>query len=169
MGSEVSILRKHELEIDDPREIEEILRRGRLLHLALSQGDTPYCLTVCYGFVPGFLYFHSAQEGRKIHILNKNPRVFFQVVIETAIREAELSCGWSVQYRSVAGGGTARFLKEEREKARALDILMRQYSAKQYRHPPETLERTAVIEIAIESLSGKKSRPGNRGELLPLL
>ena len=150
-------MRRSEREITDRAEIEEIIRKASICRLALSDNGTPYIVPVCFGYEHGTLYFHCAVEGRKLEILKRNNRVCFEMDIETKLVVAEKACGWGMKYRCVIGSGTASVVQDPAEKRKGLDTIMRQYSGPEGGYSREVLSRTAVVKVAIESLTGKQA------------
>ena len=69
-------MRRNDRQVFDG-EIDAILRRGRVLHLGLQDGDAPYVVPVNYGFAvedgKRVLYFHGAGAGKKLDLLRRNP------------------------------------------------------------------------------------------------
>ena len=63
---------KRELEIIDTEEILDILERGQVLHLGLSDDDMPYVVPMNYGYTYEngklVLYIHGAKTGYKYEI-----------------------------------------------------------------------------------------------------
>ena len=150
-------MHRAEREITDRTEIEEIIRKASICRLALSDNGTPYIVPVCFGYEHGTLYFHCATQGRKLEILKRNNRVCFEMDIETKLVVGEKGCTWGMKYRSVIGFGTASVVQDEAEKRKGLDAIMRQYSGPEGGYSPETLDRTAVVKVEIESLTGKQA------------
>ena len=150
-------MRRSEREITDRTEIEEIIRKASICRLALSDNGTPYIVPVCFGYENDTLYFHSATEGRKLDILKRNNRVCFEMDIETKLVVAEKACGWGMNYRSVIGFGTASVVEDQAGKQKGLDAIMRQYSGPEGDYSQEALNRTTVIKVEIESLTGKQA------------
>lgn len=150
-------MRRSEREITDRTEIEEIVRKASICRLALSDNGTPYIVPVCFGYENDTLYFHSATEGRKLDILKRNNRVCFEMDIETKLVVAEKACGWGMKYRCVIGSGTASVVQDPAEKRKGLDAIMRQYSGPEGDYSQEALNRTTVIKVEIESLTGKQA------------
>ena len=72
-------LRRADREIADPTVIEAILRRAGVGRLGLAVDNTPYVVPLNYVYHSGAIYFHSADEGRKISMLKANPQVCFEV------------------------------------------------------------------------------------------
>ena len=152
-------MRKTEREIANRAAIDAVIRRCRVCRLGLTDGVEPYIVPLCFGYDGRALYFHCAREGRKLEILRRNDRVCFEFDIDEGLVEAEQACGWSIRYQSVMGVGRARLVEEPEAQRRALARVMAQYSDRGYtQFPDATLARTAVIEVAIERISGKQSR-----------
>ena len=150
-------MRRSEREITDRTEIEEIIRKASICRLALSDNGTPYIVPVCFGYENDTLYFHSATEGRKLDILKRNNRVCFEMDIETKLAMAEKGCTCGMKYRSVIGFGTASVVEDQAGKQKGLDTIMRQYSGPEGDYSQEALNRTTVIKVEIESLTGKQA------------
>ncbi len=150
-------MRRKEREIKDQKEIERILKACSVCRLAMVDEDRPYLVPMNFGYRDGALYLHSAREGKKIDLIRKNPHVCFEVDEIIGFRKAERACDWGVEYESVIGSGIAVFLAGPEEKRRALDTIMAHYSDGAYDYPDSMLERTRVIQIEIEKMTGKKS------------
>jgi len=151
-------MRRKEQEILDHAELEAILHRATVCRLGLAVGDAPYVVPVSFGYQEGCLYFHSAPEGKKIEMLRQNPRVCFEVDVDEELVRKGTPCAWSIRYRSVIGWGRAAFLATEEEKRRALDVIMVHYGgATPGNYTAKALREVAVIRVAIEEMTGKKS------------
>lgn len=148
-------MRRKDREIKDKAEIERIIQNALVCRVALSDGDSPYVFPVCFGFKDGTIYFHSAQEGKKIEILKKNNKVCFEMDIDTKLIEGEKGCEWGIRYSSVIGFGTASFVEDIEEKKKALHVLLAHYSDKSYEFPEPSLDQVAIIKIRVESITGK--------------
>ena len=68
-------MRRAEREIKDKSEIEKIIMKAIVCRVAVCEDNEPYVIPMCFGFKDGALFFHSAQEGKKVEILKKNDRV----------------------------------------------------------------------------------------------
>jgi nitroimidazol reductase NimA-like FMN-containing flavoprotein (pyridoxamine 5'-phosphate oxidase superfamily) len=150
-------MRRTEREIKDKSEIERIISKAIVCRIAVSDENEPYIIPMCFGFKDGILFFHSAQEGKKIEILKRNNRVCFEMDVDTELVEGEKGCDWGIKYSSVVGFGKAAFVEDIQEKRNALHILLEQYSNKKYEFSEESLSQVAIIKIQIESLTGKKA------------
>lgn len=151
-------MRREEKEIQDPREIEEILRAGKVCRLALADGGEPYVVPLNYGYRERTLYFHSAPEGRKIDMIRRNRRVCFQVDVDAEVVAAGKACGWGACYRSVIGYGEAAIVNEAGEKREALDVLMAQYGEGPFTYEDAAVDAMVIIRVDVESWAGKRSK-----------
>jgi nitroimidazol reductase NimA-like FMN-containing flavoprotein (pyridoxamine 5'-phosphate oxidase superfamily) len=150
-------MRKKEKEITDPAEIEQIIKQARVCRLGLVDGNEPYVVPVCFGYENNAFYFHCAPEGRKLELIRNNNQVCVEIDTDVEITDAEKPCGWSTRYRSVIGVGRAHILEDEADKIHGLTVLMRQFGEKRSAVEFEKADRTAVVRIDIESITGKKS------------
>jgi uncharacterized protein len=150
-------MRRQDREITDRELVEDILRRGNVLYLAMCDGDTPYVLPLSYGYDGEALWIHSAVAGRKVDVLRRAPRVGFAISPDQELIRGEVSCGWSFRYRSVIGEGVVEFVDTPDEQVRGLDALMRQHGGEGGDYAPEQVANTLVLRVRITSLTGKQS------------
>ncbi|MEE8319082.1 MAG: pyridoxamine 5'-phosphate oxidase family protein, partial [bacterium] len=150
-------MRRHEKQIRSRPEMEEIISRSTVCRLAMTDGDRPYLVPLCFGYRNGSLFFHSALQGRKVDILKRNPNVCFAFDIDQEVTAAERVCGWSMRYRSVVGFGKARIVEEEDDKRKALEIIMENYSAGEHSFDDSEVSSVLIIRVDIEEMTGKKS------------
>jgi nitroimidazol reductase NimA-like FMN-containing flavoprotein (pyridoxamine 5'-phosphate oxidase superfamily) len=150
-------MRRAEKEIEDRRTIEEILERATVCRLGLCSNGVPYVVPLSFGYEDDHLYFHSASEGRKIEIIAENPSVCFEVDIDQEFVPGMTPCEWTAKYRSVIGWGKARLLGDAEEKKKALDVILGHYARGPFEYTEAAVDRVAVIEVLVESLTGKQS------------
>ena len=111
----------------DNEQIESVLKQCSICFVGMADTDgTPYVIPMNFGYKDGTLYLHSAQEGRSISILNRNPRVCisFCPTTELAYQNVEVACSYRMRASSV--------------------ILMKQYTDR-----PFTYGRPAVLNVKI--------------------
>jgi uncharacterized protein len=151
-------MRRADREITDIKEIETIIQRAGICRIGLAVGNIPYVVPMNFGYQDRCLYLHSAPQGRKLEMLKANPTVCFEIEADVEIVPDPSACGWGTRYSCVIGQGQASFVGDAPGKIAALDVIMRHYDPHTtYQYPPETLARLAVIKIAIETMSGKRS------------
>lgn len=152
-------MRKKEKEITDRGEIEGILKKEITCCLAMVDDGAPYVLPTTYGYADNKLYFHSAQEGRKIEALKRNPKVSFTVYTDQGLIRGEEGnmCKSGAKFRSVIGFGTARFVEGE-EKRKGMDVIMRQaFGPLSFNYSSEGFEGMTIIAVDIKEMTGKRS------------
>ena len=153
-------MRRKDRVIEDCAELESIIGAATVCRLAMSEDDRPYIVPLCFGYKDGNLYFHSAEEGKKLEVLRVNNFVCFEMDIDHELVRANLPCESEMKYRSVIGFGQASFVNGNEEKRMALDIITRHYSEGNaegtFEYPEQKLARTVIIKVKIESLTGKK-------------
>ena len=137
--------------------IEQIIRSARVCRLGLTDGNEPYVVPVFFGYHEGRLYFHGKSDGRKMRIIRDNPRVCFEMDCDFELVRREVACRWGLRYRSVIGYATASVVIEAGEKRAALHYIMSQYSDSDWQFDDESLARTTVVRLEIESMTGRQS------------
>jgi len=150
-------MRRSEKEITDESAMEAIIHASLVCRLALSDGNQPYIVPLCFGYQDRTLYFHSALEGKKIDILKKNNRTCFEFDVNSEIIEADKACKWGMKYQSVIGFGKAVLVENIAEKKKALNIIMNHYSDRDFQFTDKAIKKIAVIKIEIEGMTGKHS------------
>ena len=151
-------LRRKHRAMKTPEEMELLLKRMPVGRLAVMTEDGPYIVAVNYLFFEGSIYFHSASSGRKVEALQDDSRVCFLVDKVGPQVLWEQGCGISQIYRSVVCFGKAEFVKNLIEKRGILEKIVQKYVPSSHPLPPmkdQNIEKTAVVRIVIESMSGK--------------
>ena len=156
----VPMLKKNR-EISDPFEMEQVLKQGKIISVAMCHDEQPYVLPFNYGFLNGLIYIHSAKEGFKLNVLAKNPKVAFNIVTDVQLLPADQPKDCSVAYSSVVGFGKVRIVDDPVEKLAALEAIMVQYYPKNdaWNYPDKVVAACTVWCVEIEHLTGKYKRP----------
>ena len=151
-------MRRKEKEIVNREEIEAIIRQSLVCRLAMTDGNSPYVVPLCFGYRDQTLYFHGAGQGKKMDILKKNSQVCFEFDLTTGIKPGKSACDWGIGYQSVIGFGQAATVEDRQAKREALDIIMAQYAEGKFDYSDADLDRTIVIRVDISSMTGKESK-----------
>lgn len=152
----------HQLSKD---EIDDLLAEVPVGVLSTIDTDgTPYGIPI--HFVPwnGAIYIHCKLTGQKLDNIRANARVCLTAYhMDGIILDPEdRPCKTNTAYSSAIVQGKAQIISDAAEKRGALEAIVRKYtphlSGKEI--PDGALDRTAVVRIDIESMTGKY---GHRG------
>ena len=150
---------KRERQITDEKKIKDILDKGKVLHLGLAVDNEPYVVPMNYGYMKDdgrlVLYLHSALRGKKLDMIRANPKVFFEIDCDLLPFESELPCQYGLSYSSVMGKGTALIVEDVEEKKKAMSLLMKAQTGKEFSFEDRLVSVVAVIRIDVESYTAK--------------
>jgi nitroimidazol reductase NimA-like FMN-containing flavoprotein (pyridoxamine 5'-phosphate oxidase superfamily) len=150
-------MRRNDKEMD-MEETKSFLRDARVGRLAMSKDDEPYVVPINFVYFKEKIYFHCANDGQKIGYLSTNSRVCFEADEFLGIRKGCTPCTSTVKYRSVIALGKASIIEDINLKKEALRRLGKKYGgASSGSFDEETFERTLLVTIAIERMTGKQS------------
>ena len=156
-------MRRKDREVTDIRQIENIIEKAKVVHIGMIDDGVPYVVPMQYGYVftdgALTLYLHSAQEGRKIDCIKKNPNVFIELETDIAlISGGDIPCKYSSAYASVMGDGTAEIVEDPKEKVFGLESIMKTQTGKAFTVSEEMAAAVSVIKISVPRVTAK-SRP----------
>ena len=150
---------KRERQVTDPVEIRRILDTAKVLHLGLAVNNEPYVVPMNYGYTEEegklVLYLHSALKGKKLDMMSANPNVFFELECDRMPFEGKLPCQYGLVYSSIMGRGEARIVEDVEEKMKALSILMKTQTGKDFTFNAQLVSIVAVIRIDVEEYTAK--------------
>lgn len=152
-------MRRSDREITDFHEIVEVLEKCEVCRLAMHDEEYPYIVPVNYGMQledgKVVLYFHGATEGKKYQLMEKNPKVCFEVDCNHGLYTSEEKGNCTMAYESVIGFGTIHSISDE-EKYEALCILMKHYHKEDFAFNQAVMPQTRVWKLVVESYTGKR-------------
>ena len=150
---------KRERQITDPQQIRHILDTAQVLHLGLAVDNEPYVVPLNYGYILEddrlVLYLHSAQRGKKLDMLRANPKVFFEMDCDRMPFAGKLPCQYGMVYSSIMGRGVATIVDDVEEKKRAMTILMKTQSGKDFEFVDRLVSMVAVVRVDVLEYTAK--------------
>ena len=157
---------KREREVTDINEIKEILDKSMIVHVGMVDDGEPYVVPMNYGYTLEngelCIYLHGATVGRKIDIINKNPKVFFEMECDVTPFEGKVACQYGTTYASVMGRGTAVVLEDSTDKIDGLTKFMKTQTGKDFTFDEKMVSIVNVIKITATAFTAKK-RPKPMG------
>jgi len=155
-------VRRKDREITDFAALRGVLKSTKYVTVALCMDDEPYLVPLSHGYDEkrNCLYFHCADEGKKLVYLKVNNRVWGQAVEDYGVTD---ECDYA--YKSVHFKGTMSLIDDSSEKQHAMNVLVRQLSEtpekKLAKIKPEKLAETTMGKIEITYMSGKQHQHSN--------
>lgn len=152
-------MRRKDREITDLTQIVEIMKKCDVCRVAFHDEPYPYMVPLNFGFYQQndqiTLFFHGANAGKKISLLQMDNRVSFEMDCSHHLISAELACEYTMEFESVCGNGIMELVKED-EKIKALSHIMNQYEWKESHIFDENMVRhIAVLKLTVTSIIGK--------------
>ena len=150
---------RRERQVTDPTQIRRILDTARVLHLGLAVDNEPYVVPLNYGYIMEddklVIYLHSAQRGKKLDMLRANPNVFFEMDCDRMPFESKLPCQYGMVYSSIMGRGVATIVEDVEEKKRAMTILMKTQTGKDFEFNDRLVSMVAVVRVDVSEYTAK--------------
>ncbi len=154
-------MRRSDLAINDNARIDEVILSCDCFRLAFADGTRPYIVPLSFGYrreegLP-VIYFHSAAQGRKVDLSRSLRYAGFEFDTDRAVKPDEKACDFSMRYACVIGEGKLEEITEPAEKAKALNLIMTQYSGKSdWAFPEHVLAKTVVFRLTATEISGRE-------------
>ena len=150
---------KRERQITDESRIREILDTAKVLRLGLAVNNEPYVVPLNYGYTMEdgrlTLYMHSAVRGKKLDMIRENPNVFFELDCDLRPFEGDVACRYGLAYSSVMGRGRAAVVEDVEEKIRAMSVLMKTQTRKDFSFNDRLVSIVAVIRVDVTEYTAK--------------
>ena len=150
---------KRECLVTDPEQIRHILDSGKVLHLGLSVNNEPYVVPMNYGYTMEdgklVIYLHSAVKGRKLEMIRTNPKVSFSIDCDRMPFEGRVPCQYGMVYSSIMGRGVASIVEDVEEKKRAMSLLMKTQTGKDFTFEDRLVTIVTVIRIDVSEYTAK--------------
>lgn len=147
-------------EISDMKEIIEIIKKCDICRIAIFDEEYPYIVPMNFGiFYDGSdleLYFHGAKEGKKLSLIQNNPKVAFEMDCSPKLITGEIACSTTMEYESICGNGEMKVLEED-QKVMALTQLMKQYSKEtSFEFGTNELNSITMFKLKVNQITGKR-------------
>lgn len=139
--------------------IEEIIRKCAVCFVGMADTDgTPYVIPMNFGYEAGTVYLHSAQEGRSISILSRNPQVCltFSTDHELISQHPDVACSYRMRSKSVIAWGRVVFEEDFDRKTDALNIIMRQYADREFKYGAPAVRNVKIWRVRLDEISCKE-------------
>lgn len=152
----------------------------------IEENDQPYGIPLSIIREENILYFHSAKDGKKVKIFEKNPKLSIafigQVQVPENFTEEELdgivedeskavlliSSVFTTEYESVVVKGKVELVEDEKEKIKVMKLICEKYTPTKMKYfnmaIKAGLKRTNVYKVKIEDITSKRKKYDINGE-----
>ena len=137
----------------------EILDKSKVVHIGMVDGDEPYVVPMNYGYTYEneklTIWLHGATVGKKLDIIRKNPKVFFEMECDLVPFDGNVACNYGISYSSVMGKGVATIVENSEEKQKGLKVLMKTQVNKDFDFNEKLASVVAIIKIEVSEFTAK--------------
>ena len=98
-------MRRKDREITDKIKIDEIMKQCHVCRVGFNDDGKVYIVPLNFGYEIKndryILYFHSAKQGKKIDLIEKNRNAGFEMDTGYELVKDKIACGHSALYKSI--------------------------------------------------------------------
>ncbi len=153
-------MNRKEKQITDPVVLNEILKQGKYVTIAMCRAKEPYIVALNYGYDENknSLYFHCSLKGLKLDFIKHNSAVCATVIEDRGYKIGDCSQA----YRSVVFWGKMYIIEDLEEKKHGINILLNHLED----NPGEIKEKSlksddiykevGILRLDITEISGKQ-------------
>lgn len=154
-------MRRKDREITDFSKTISIIDACDCCRLGLVDINEAYIVPMNFGYDiidnQIILYFHCANEGRKIDLLPGQSVVSFEMDTKHQLVGGKLGCDFTFLFRSVMGTGTLEEVSEKDEKIYGLQRIMAHYTDNsRWEFDERALNMTKILKLSVITFSCKE-------------
>lgn len=153
-------MKRRDREIETREEMQYVLDTCKVIRIAMYDKDGIYILPMNFGYIYEgeklVFYLHAALEGKKLDLLRENQKVGFELDCDHELIEGRVACQYGFRYASIVGQGNADIVEDPQEKIKALSILMKCQTGKEFEFNERLVSIVSVIKVTAEEYSGKR-------------
>ena len=154
-------MRRNDRAIVNPLKMKDIINRCVCCRIGFNDDGAVYIVPLSFGFeITGntyVFYFHGAKEGRKLDLIQKNPKVGFEMDTHYALNESEHPCSYSARFQSVIGNGVMSMVTDVEEKRHGLSLIMEHTAGKGgWIFDEKMVNAVAVFKLEVTEMSCKE-------------
>lgn len=144
--------------IEEQERIEKVLKMCKVCFVGIVDDGCPYVIPMNFGYDDGIIYLHSAQEGRSIRAMEKNPQICVTFCTDTELirQHPEVACSYRMKAASVICEGKVEFEEDFDEKERILGIIMKQYIDKSFIFSVPAVNNVKIWKLPLKNVGAKE-------------
>lgn len=154
-------MRRKDREIADFSKMTEIMKSCDCCRLGFVDDNEAYIVPMNFGYdiinEQIILFFHCANEGRKIDLLPKQSAVSFEMDTKHELTGGKSGCDFSYLYQCIMGTGTLDIVSDANEKIYGLQKIMAHYTNNaQWEFDEKIVDMTKVLKLSVRTWSCKE-------------
>lgn len=149
----------------------EVLDKAPFITLSMTDSDgSPYAVPLSMARTDErTFYFHGAIEGRKMEVLDRNPKVCISAVTRCRPVVGPKDDSFTLEFKSAIAFGTAEMVTDREEKILGLKAVCQRFLPQHMEAfeaaVERSIERTAVMKVTLtEPPTGKRKQYDSQGE-----
>lgn len=131
----MAMIRYRSRQCDDKEKTDRFLSEARIGFLGLTDGNQPYVVPLNFVWLRGSIYFHGAENGRKIELMKDNANACFTVCNEYGTLTDPVPAHTDTAYMSVMLFGKAVPVADLDEATEAMQYMLDKYVPGYYNRP----------------------------------
>lgn len=150
----------------DDDKIQDFLQRAKIGFLGLSSDDVPYVIPLNFSFLNNAIYFHGAEEGRKITYIEQNSRACFTISENYGTITSPVPAKTDTAFMSIIIEGNLERVTDLDEATAAMQVMLDKYVPGYYdkplgrthldRYVSPLGSKTAIFKLSAASLTAKE-------------
>lgn len=170
-------IRQQKLAITDQFIMEEYLSKARTGFLGLSDNHHPYVIPLNYVWYKKCIYFHGANEGKKVRIMEKNNSVCFTICEELGTMSNPIPAKTDTAYWSIMIFGTVEKVEHIDDGRNIMQAMLDKYVPGYYKNPLSVAHlekyesslgsKTLLYKLTPKQITGKENKLDQRMKFSP--
>lgn len=144
--------------VEEREIIDKIIRKNTICYVGLIDLDgMPYVIPMNFGYQGDVIYLHSGPDSGSVEALKKNPNICitFSEGHELIYQNEEVACSYRMKSSSVICRGKVEFEYDYDKKVEALNIIMSQYSDREFIYSEPAVNNVQIWKVVIDKMSSK--------------
>ncbi len=164
-------MRKPNRQVKTAEQLHAIVEDCHTVRLALADEEGAFIVPLSFGYdwadpetegnpspEPRLaLWVHSAPEGRKVDVMNRQPRIAIEMDVQDGVISGPYACAYSYAYRSIMGMGTVHRIQGAEAKRYGLTRIMQHLApGASTEFTDQALAKANIYCIDVDTFTGKQ-------------
>ncbi len=161
----------------DDNHIKQFLEDAQTAFLGLVDEHIPYVIPFNYVFKDGYFYFHGANEGRKINIIQTNPHACITICETFGTMVDPIPAETDTAYMSVMANGKVEIVTDLNEATAAMQAMLDKYVPSYYhtrlskthieKYQSSLGSKTLVLKVKPITITAKENKLNEQMQFYP--